>query len=224
MRERPETQTQVSLAEVAATISRAADLATGQPLDHVVRACAIASLFADHLGLPPEERTATYWVSPLMISGCSAVSFELSRLFGDDIGVRGGGYGIGPSTLEQTRYVFGRAGGDRPLVTRTRVRVQPLGTRLRPFRRAMSGPAIRYHALGSPRTCTVARVPSSVSSNPYVTTIGNGLFTDRISSWRPGSRRVTSLTYSIRLPRNEATRRTPATRPRSAARRAALTH
>ena len=68
-----------------------------------------------------------------MISGCSAVSFELSRLFGDDIEVRGGGYDLGPSTIEQARYVLGRAGGDAPLVTKTRVRVRLLATRLHPF-------------------------------------------------------------------------------------------
>jgi putative nucleotidyltransferase with HDIG domain len=121
------------LAEVAATIARAADLATGQPLDHIVRSCAIATLFAEHVGLSSDERTTTYWVSLLMISGCSAVSFELSRLFGDDIAIRGGGYALGPSTLEQARYVWGRAGGGASLATRTRVRVQLFGTRLRPF-------------------------------------------------------------------------------------------
>ena len=127
------TRADVSLAEVASVIARAADLATGQPLDHVVRSCAIALLFAEHLGLSPDDRTATYWVSLLMISGCSAVSFELSRLFGDDIEVRAGGYDLGPSMIEQARFVFGHAGGDAPLGKKTRVRIQLLGTRLRPF-------------------------------------------------------------------------------------------
>ena len=129
----PVTRADVTLAEVASVIARAADLATGQPLDHVVRSCAIASLFAEHLGIAPDERTATYWVSLLMISGCSAVSFEMSQLFGDDIELRAGGYQLGPSQIEMARYVFGRAGGDAPLGTKTRVRLQLLGTRLRPF-------------------------------------------------------------------------------------------
>jgi putative nucleotidyltransferase with HDIG domain len=123
----------VSVADVAATIARAADLATGQPLDHVVRSCAIAWLFSEYLGLPADERETTYWVSLLMISGCSAVSYELSRLFGDDIDIRRGGYSLGPSTVEQAKYVFGRAGGDASLLTKTRVRAQLLSTKLRPF-------------------------------------------------------------------------------------------
>ncbi|HUL85439.1 MAG TPA: HD domain-containing phosphohydrolase [Actinomycetota bacterium] len=127
------TRADVSLAEAAATIARAADLATGQPLDHIVRSCAIAWLFADHLGISSEDRVATYWVSLLMISGCSAVSFELSQLFGDEIAVRGAGYDLGPSTIEQARFVFGHAGGGRPLPEKTRVRLRLLGTRLRPF-------------------------------------------------------------------------------------------
>jgi putative nucleotidyltransferase with HDIG domain len=123
----------ISVADVAATIARAADLATGQPLDHVVRSCAIAWLFSEHLGLAAAERDTTYWVSLLMISGCSAVSFELSKLFGDDIDIRGGGYRLGPSTIEQARFLFGRAGGEASLITKTRVRAQLLGTKLRPF-------------------------------------------------------------------------------------------
>jgi hypothetical protein len=136
----------ISVADVAATIARAADLATGQPLDHVVRSCAIAWLFSEYLGLPADERETTYWVSLLMVSGCSAVSYELSRLFGDDIDIRRGGYSLRPSTVEQARYVFGHAGGDASLLTKTRVRAQLLSTKLRPFIDAIlahCSPAVR---------------------------------------------------------------------------------
>jgi hypothetical protein len=130
-RERSAPVTTVSLAEVASVISRAADLATGQPLDHVVRSCAISTLLAERLELGEDQRAATYWVSLLMISGCSAVSFEMSRLFGDDIDLRGSGYALGPSTLEQAKYLFGRAdGGSRG---KTRVRLELIGRRLQPF-------------------------------------------------------------------------------------------
>ena len=130
-RELPAPATTVSLAEVASVIARAADLATGQPLDHIVRSCAIASLLAERLELTADERAATYWVSLLMISGCSAVSFEMSKLFGDDIDLRGSGYALGPSTTEQARYLFGRAGGGSR--GKTRVRLELVGKRLRPF-------------------------------------------------------------------------------------------
>ena len=69
-------------------IAGAADLATGQPLDHIVRSCAIAWLFSERIGIDPEQRESTYWVSLLMLSGCSAVSFEVSKLFGDDVSGR----------------------------------------------------------------------------------------------------------------------------------------
>ena len=121
----------VSLAEVASVIARAADLATGQPLDHIVRSSAIALLLAERLGFAPDEEAATYWVTLLMISGCSAVSFETSQLFGDDIDLRAAGYELGPSTMEQARFLFGRAGGGSR--SKTRVRLELLGRRLRPF-------------------------------------------------------------------------------------------
>lgn len=124
----------VRLAEVAAAISLAADLATGQPMEHVIRSCAIATRFADHLGLSPEDRAATYWFSLFMLSGCSSVSFELSKIFGDDIAFRAAVYGASPSVLDQLRYVLGWAGGpDASVLERTRVRAGLLAKRMRPL-------------------------------------------------------------------------------------------
>ena len=126
----------VRLAEVAASIALAADLALGQPLEHVLRSCAIATRFAEHLGVSNDDRTATYWFSLFMLPGCTAVSFELSQMFGDDIAMRAAVYATGPSMIEQLRYVLGRAGGEAPFLTRTRRRAQLLGTRMRGLERS----------------------------------------------------------------------------------------
>ena len=47
----------VQLAEVVAAIALAADLGLGQPLDHVLRSCTLATRFAEHLGCSEEDRT-----------------------------------------------------------------------------------------------------------------------------------------------------------------------
>src|SRR5246500_4548647 len=121
-----------TLADLASAIALAADLAVGQPFDHVLRSCAIAMRLAGHLGLSQEDQDATYWMTMLLLPGCTAVSFELSQIFGDDIAIRKAAYDLGPSPLDQIRYVFGRAGGDASLLQRTRVRASLLAKRIKP--------------------------------------------------------------------------------------------
>jgi HD-GYP domain-containing protein (c-di-GMP phosphodiesterase class II) len=128
--ERGQASSGVKLSEVVAAIALAADLGLGQPLDHVLRSCVISTRFAEHLGLPREERDATYWVTLLITAGCTGVSFELSSIFGDDIAFRSGMYSVGASTFDQLRYLLGHAGGDRGLMGRTKVRVDLLRTKM----------------------------------------------------------------------------------------------
>jgi hypothetical protein len=46
----------VTLAELLAVLSLAADLGMGQPMEHVLRQCLIALGLAERLGLDREER------------------------------------------------------------------------------------------------------------------------------------------------------------------------
>ena len=121
----------VELAEVVAAISLAADLGIGQPLDHVLRSCVIATRFAEHLGLSPEDRDATYWVTLFMVAGCTGSSTELSEIFGDDIAFRSDAFNGGASEFEFVRYLFSHAGRGRGPVGRTKVLAQLLRTKLR---------------------------------------------------------------------------------------------
>ena len=47
---------EVDIADVATAMALAADLSLGQPLDHVLRSCAISMCLAERLGLSEEER------------------------------------------------------------------------------------------------------------------------------------------------------------------------
>lgn len=120
----------VELAEVVAAMSLAVDLATGQPLDHVLRSCAIATRFAEHLRLPSEDRETTYWVTLFMVSGCTGTSSELSFWFGDDIAFRADAFEVGPSNLDMLRYLVSRAGRGRNIVGRARIVVELLATKM----------------------------------------------------------------------------------------------
>lgn len=113
----------VQLAEVVAAIALAADLGTGQPLDHVLRSCVIATRFADHLGVTQEERDATYWTTLFLTAGCTGVSYEMSILFGDDIAFRAGASEMAmASPFGQVRFLLKCAGSNRGFMGRTRVR------------------------------------------------------------------------------------------------------
>lgn len=129
--------TGVRIADVATALALAADLSLGQPLDHVLRSCAIAMRFAERLGMPEEDRTTTYWVALLIMPGCTAVSFELARFFGDDIAFRAAAYLVGPSSIEQLRYALGSAGAGATPGRKARLRAELIRTRMRPLEEAV---------------------------------------------------------------------------------------
>jgi HD-GYP domain-containing protein (c-di-GMP phosphodiesterase class II) len=108
------------LVEVVAAFSLAADLGLGQPMEHGLRSCLIATRFADELHLAASERASIYWITLLAMVGCTADSFELRETFGDDIALRRGMYDVGPSELAVARYFLSRAGSDGGLWRRAR--------------------------------------------------------------------------------------------------------
>ena len=117
----------------------AADLSLGQPLDHVLRSCAISMCLAERLGLSEEERSTTYWVALLIMPGCSAVSFEIARMFGDDISFRAAAYDLGPSSIDLLRYVLEHAGDGATSPSKARTSANLLAKRMRPIEAAIEG-------------------------------------------------------------------------------------
>jgi HD-GYP domain-containing protein (c-di-GMP phosphodiesterase class II) len=104
------------LVEVVAAFSLATDLGLGQPMEHGLRSCLIASRLAEKLDLDEEARACIFWVALLAMVGCTATSQEMSALFGDDIELRRGLYDVGPSQMAMPRYYLARAGsGGGPL-------------------------------------------------------------------------------------------------------------
>ncbi|HEU5001521.1 MAG TPA: HD domain-containing phosphohydrolase [Actinomycetota bacterium] len=102
----------IRLSELLGVLSLSTDLSLGQPMEHVLRACLIAQRMAERLGLDDEQRTEVYWVT-LLATVCTAESFELVQIFGDDIAFRAGVYHVGPSQLAMMLYSLGRAGSGR---------------------------------------------------------------------------------------------------------------
>jgi hypothetical protein len=62
---RPE-RPQPRLVEVVAAFSLATDLSLGQPMEHGLRSCLIATRLAEKLELDEDERSAIYWQHGLL--------------------------------------------------------------------------------------------------------------------------------------------------------------
>lgn len=74
------------LVELVAGLSLAADLGTGQTLEHQFRTCLRSIQVAEALGLGPDERRDVYYLSLLRFIGCTATSEEDVRAVrGDEI-------------------------------------------------------------------------------------------------------------------------------------------
>ena len=72
-------------AELLAALSLATDLGAGQPLNHALRTCVLATHFGAELGLDEAELRAVYAVALLRGAGCVADSDRVAARFGDEI-------------------------------------------------------------------------------------------------------------------------------------------
>jgi HD-GYP domain-containing protein (c-di-GMP phosphodiesterase class II) len=113
----------VSLAEIVAVLSLATDLGFGQPMEHVLRSCALALRLGESLGLDESERAVVYWVGLLACVGCLADAHEQARWFGDDIALKADVYAVDFAGLPMMAFMMGRVGAGEPPLARARRRV-----------------------------------------------------------------------------------------------------
>src|SRR4051812_18361300 len=69
--------------EVLAALALATDLGTGQPLEHALRTCLVATAMAEAAG--EEDRGAVHLLALLHAIGCTADAHEAARDWGDDL-------------------------------------------------------------------------------------------------------------------------------------------
>jgi HD-GYP domain-containing protein (c-di-GMP phosphodiesterase class II) len=75
---------EISLSELIAALSRALDIAEGEPPGHAARSCLIGIRLADVLGLEASARSDLFYALLLKDAGCSANSAHMAALFGAD--------------------------------------------------------------------------------------------------------------------------------------------
>jgi HD-GYP domain-containing protein (c-di-GMP phosphodiesterase class II) len=111
----------VRIAELVATLSYAADLGLGQPMDHCMRQTVIAVRLADLVGADERERAATYYLGLLMNAYCHADAAEQARWFGDDISLKGDGIELlGMNTAQVLSFLVRRTGSHGSAASRAR--------------------------------------------------------------------------------------------------------
>ena len=80
------------LAELVAALSLGIDLGFGQPMEHVLRQCLIASRLAERVGLDEQERADVYYTALLVNVGCHTDAHEQAKWMGDDIAMKADKY------------------------------------------------------------------------------------------------------------------------------------
>ncbi len=78
------THTDISTAQLVASLSRALDLTEGEPMGHAIRTCWIGMTIGQTLGLSQAMRGELYYALLLKDAGCSANSQQVSSWFGTD--------------------------------------------------------------------------------------------------------------------------------------------
>lgn len=111
----------VRIAELVATLSYAADLGLGQPMQHCMRQTVIALRMADLVGASAAEREATYYLGLMMNVYCHADAAEQARWFGDDISFKGAVFDVlDMSTAGMIAFLVRRLGSHGSGMARAR--------------------------------------------------------------------------------------------------------
>src|SRR3954447_5290360 len=93
----------------------------GQPLDHAMRQCVIASRMGEQLGLPEDDKAVLYYVSLVAWVGCHIDAYEQAKWFGDDLALKGGNRLVDPVGLRAATQLLGQIGAGQNGLARAAV-------------------------------------------------------------------------------------------------------
>jgi len=118
----------VTLAELLAVLSLAADLGMGQPMEHVLRQTLIALRLAARLELDEAEREVVYYSALVAWVGCHVDAYEQAKWFGDDTALKTDFRHTDFATAaSKPIFMLRHLGAGRPIAERTRLGLTFLG-------------------------------------------------------------------------------------------------
>jgi HD-GYP domain-containing protein (c-di-GMP phosphodiesterase class II) len=112
------------LAELVAALSLGIDLGFGQPMEHVLRQCRIATRLAERMGFDEQARATVYYTALLVNVGCHSDAHEQAKWFGDDIGLKSEKYEHEWRSMAGAAAGMRRLGSGNPPLHRFRVGLQ----------------------------------------------------------------------------------------------------
>ena len=114
----------VRLAELVAALSLGIDLGFGQPMEHVLRQCLIATRLAERIGLDDRERAGVYYTALLINVGCHTDAHEQAKWFGDDIDMKSSKYDYEFKSFRGAVSMLRQFGAGAPPLQRVRTGVE----------------------------------------------------------------------------------------------------
>ena len=111
----------IRIAELVATLSYAADLGLGQPMEHCMRRTVIALRLADLAGATDDDREATFYLGLMMNAYCHADAAEQAMWFGDEISFKSDGFEmLDMNTPQMISFLLRRIGSHGSGIARAR--------------------------------------------------------------------------------------------------------
>jgi HD-GYP domain-containing protein (c-di-GMP phosphodiesterase class II) len=112
---------EVRLIELLGALSLVSDLGMGQPMEHNLRQCLIASRLGDRIGLDERGRRGVYYAGILAWVGCHVDAYEQTKWFGDETALKGDQRLVDfDSDAKGMGFVLGHIGKGQPVLHRVR--------------------------------------------------------------------------------------------------------
>src|SRR5919199_788239 len=111
-----QSETNLRLAELLASLSLAIDLGVGKPMEWVLSSCLLGVALSEALGLNDQDRRDVYYLSLLRHIGCTATADDEAALFGNELHMADA-LTVDPKDVgEAFRFLLRTAGRDQPLL------------------------------------------------------------------------------------------------------------
>lgn len=122
----------VRLTELLAALSMVSDLGMGQPMEHNLRQCLIASRLADRIALDDRARHGVYYAGIMAWVGCHVDAYEQAKWFGDEMALKSDARKVDFATDRAgMAFTLGHVAAGQPLLHRARAGIGFIGGGMR---------------------------------------------------------------------------------------------
>ncbi len=121
-------QSEIRLTELLAALSLVSDLGMGQPMEHNLRQCLIASRLGDRIGLDETAREGVFYAGMMAWIGCHVDAYEQAKWFGDEMALKGDARKVDFATAKAgIGFTFKHLAAGQPLLHRARAGIGFIG-------------------------------------------------------------------------------------------------